>query len=155
MPMPERDAAVQRVAEICGAQLPTNLMMTSAQLRELRAAGMLIGGHTCSHPILTQIDDVSAREQICGGKQRLESILGEPVTLFAYPNGKPQQDYGARHADMVRAAGFSAAVTTAPGMARWDADTFQLPRFTPWDRTPLRFGLRLARNMRTQIRLAR
>jgi peptidoglycan/xylan/chitin deacetylase (PgdA/CDA1 family) len=154
MPMSERDAAVQRVAESCGAPLPTDLMMTSAQLRELRSAGMLIGGHTRSHPILAQIDDASAREQILGGRECLESVLGEPVTLFAYPNGKPQQDYGARHAEMVRAAGFAAAVTTAPGMARCDADTFQLPRFTPWDRTPLRFGLRLARNMHTQVRLA-
>jgi peptidoglycan/xylan/chitin deacetylase (PgdA/CDA1 family) len=133
--------------------LPNDLMLSSTQLRALRDAGMLIGGHTRSHPILARLDDADAREEIVGGKQRLEALLGEPISLFAYPNGKPEEDFAARHAAMARAAGFEAALTTAAGMARQDTDPFQLPRFTPWDRTHWRFGLRMARNMRMPVHL--
>jgi hypothetical protein len=44
-----------------------------------------------------------------------------------------------------RAVGFRAAMSTTWGAARSGADLFQLPRFTPWDRTRWRFGLRMAR----------
>lgn len=47
---------------------------------------------------------------------------------------------------MVRAAGYKAAVTTAWGAARQGVDLYQIPRFTPWDRTPLRFVARLTEN---------
>jgi len=49
---------------------------------------------------------------------------------------------------MVRDAGFTAAVSTAWGVASRDSDSFQLPRFTPWDRQPVRFALRLLINRR-------
>ena len=53
-------------------------------------------------------------------------------------------DYGPRDVALVRAAGFIGAVTTAWGAARPDTDAFELPRFLPWDRSMLRFGLRSA-----------
>jgi hypothetical protein len=46
---------------------------------------------------------------------------------------------------MVREAGFSAAVTTAWGAASRGIDPMQIPRVAPWDRTPLKYGLRLLR----------
>jgi hypothetical protein len=48
---------------------------------------------------------------------------------------------------MVRAAGFSAAVTTASGAARTGGDPFLLPRFTPWDRSMWKFAARCAVNL--------
>ncbi len=74
--------------------------------------------------------------------------------LFAYPNGRPQQDYTAEHVAMVRDAGFAAAVSTARGAADRTTDPFQLPRFTPWRREPLGFDLLLARNLRQPARYA-
>jgi peptidoglycan/xylan/chitin deacetylase (PgdA/CDA1 family) len=148
VPMLERAELVARLEACIGTSLPTDLMMRSEQVRELHAGGMRIGGHTRRHPILARLDDADAREEIAGGKQRLESLLGTRLSLFAYPNGKPGQDYLARHTDMVREAGYTAAVSTSPGMARRGADCFQLPRFTPWDVARWRFSLRLANNMR-------
>ena len=55
----------------------------------------------------------------------------------------PVQDYGVEHAEMARECGFSAAVTTAWGAASAASDRFQLPRFTPWDRSPHRWLARL------------
>jgi peptidoglycan/xylan/chitin deacetylase (PgdA/CDA1 family) len=154
LPASERLAKANAVADACNADPAADLMMTSGQLRELHATGMHVGGHTRTHPILARLDPADAREEIAGGKADLESIIGEPVALFAYPNGKPGRDYAAEHVSMVRKAGFSAAVSTSTGVARAEADVYQLPRFTPWDRTELRFGLRLVDNMRAQGRVA-
>lgn len=144
----EREAAVAAVQASCGERLPDDLMMRSDQVQALRRAGMQIGAHTRSHPILTRLGDDAARTEILGSKHDLESLLGEPVTLFAYPNGKPGVDYGASHARMVREAGFAAAVSTAPGAASASSDRFQLPRFSPWDRSRVRYGLRMLGNLR-------
>ena len=52
---------------------------------------------------------------------------------------------------MVKDLGFAAAVSTSAGAARVGDSLYQLPRFTPWDRTPARWGVRLARNLFTRI----
>lgn len=154
LPLHDRQSVVDRLAESCGARPADDLMLRSDQLRALRAAGMAIGGHTATHPILARLDDAQAMSEITEGKRQLESIIGETVDLLAYPNGKPGRDYLMRHAQMARAAGFRAAVSTSAGAADAGSDLFQLPRFTPWDRTPLRFGLRLVDNMRARARIA-
>lgn len=146
----ERAEQAQTIAERAPEPLPTDLMMTSAQVRELSAAGMTIGGHTQTHPILARTADEQARAEIAGGRETLEHLLGEPVRLFAYPNGKPDQDYDARHVAMVRDCGFDAAVSTAWGVSTGKSDRYQLARFTPWDQTPGRFALRLVRNLMTR-----
>ncbi|MFP4161200.1 MAG: polysaccharide deacetylase family protein, partial [Ectothiorhodospira sp.] len=143
----EREAKVARLAAQCPQALPDDLMMTTAQLKALAAAGMEIGGHTHTHPILARLTDDQARAEILQGKERLESILGHRVRLFAYPNGKPGSDYLPEHAAMVRECGFEAAVSTAWGVSTRETDPYQLARFTPWDDTPARFGLRLVRNL--------
>jgi peptidoglycan/xylan/chitin deacetylase (PgdA/CDA1 family) len=140
--------AAQAVTSAAGAKLPDDLMMRREQVRRLRREGMEIGGHTITHPILARIDATEAEKEIAGGKAELESILGERIELFAYPNGKPVEDYAAEHVSMARRIGFRAAVTTSWGAGRRTSDPFQLPRFTPWDRTPARFAVRLLLNAR-------
>lgn len=130
------------------APRPDALMMQPEQVRSLRRMGMAIGAHTVSHPILTRLPLNEARDEIAGSKQALEQLLDEPVSLFAYPNGVPGHDYGPEHAALVRECGFSCAVSTAWGAASMRSDRFQLPRFTPWDRSRWRYGARLMRNLR-------
>lgn len=142
----ERAEMVARVAEAGGAALPCDLMMSSRQVRDLHSAGMEIGAHTVNHPILATLPTAAARSEIAGGREALEALVRSRVGLFAYPNGKPAQDYLPEHVAMVRALGFDAAVSTAWGRG-WAGEAFQMPRFTPWDRTPLRFALRLAHNL--------
>lgn len=140
------------IAEAVGAELPSDLMLTSDQVRVLHREGIEIGAHTRSHPILAAIDDDQAREQIVSSKRHLEELLDAPVRLFAYPNGRPSQDYRREHVRMVQKAGFMAAVSTAMGVATVGADVYQLPRFTPWDKTTLRFTARLALNLLLHVR---
>ena len=152
-PVDERAALVQQLTAAMHSELPPHLMMRPEQIRRLHDAGMEIGGHTVNHPILRVLEEAEARAEIVGGKRRLEEITGAPVTLFAYPNGKPGQDYGLRDVALVRQAGFAAAVSTTPGAGNRASDLFQLPRFTPWDRTPGRFGLRLLLNSARSVPL--
>lgn len=87
----------------------------------------------------------AAGADILRSKQALESILGSRVSLFAYPNGEPDLDYDLRHVDLVRASGFDAALSTAPGYVDPRSDMMQLPRVTPWIRSGARFATRLFR----------
>ncbi|MBK7034641.1 MAG: polysaccharide deacetylase family protein [Ignavibacteria bacterium] len=142
----EREAVSRSIAEQCDSDLPDNLMMTTQQVVEMRRAGMLIGAHTMSHPILAKLEPVEVRKEISGSKKFLESILEEEVSLFAYPNGRPGLDFQTNDATIVKELGFQAAVTTAWGVARTDSDLMQLPRFTPWDKSRVFFGTRLIKN---------
>ena len=126
--------------------LPQDLMMTTGQLRELASSqGVTIGGHTRSHPILASLDRDKAWQEISGGKSALEGILQREIDLFAYPNGKHGRDFGDEHADLVREAGFKAAVATDWGTLSTSTDRFRIPRFTPWNPNLARFSVDLVR----------
>lgn len=142
-----RQSVAEEIARLTGALLPTDLMMTSDQIRSMRAAGMQIGAHTVNHPILACIEKSIAQHEISASKASLEELLGEEITLFAYPNGKPLLDYLPEHTQMIEDAGFHAALSTAWGSAKRDTDIFQIPRYTPWNKTPLKFAIRLIQNL--------
>lgn len=140
------------VRSACAAQLleslrvppPAAIMMTRQQVRSLGEAGMEVGGHTRNHPILARLDERSAEREIADGKAELEAIMGHGVNLFAYPNGRPDQDYTARDVELVRRAGFTAAVSTEPGYADARSDLLQLPRVGSWGDRLWRYSGRLA-----------
>lgn len=146
-PPEQRRDDVARLHELVDcAPLPSDIMLTSEQVWELSSRGVEIGGHTINHPILASVKDDVARQEIAGGKNRLEAITGKPVLTFAYPNGRPQRDYSERHVAMVRELGFKLAVSTAHGVGTSKSDCYQLPRFTPWAKTNLKRGAQLLRN---------
>ncbi|WP_417067442.1 polysaccharide deacetylase family protein [Niveibacterium terrae] len=149
-----REQAVREIATSAQARLPEDLMLSRDQLRVLSAQGFEIGAHTVSHPILAGLSDHDAREEICAGRRELEAIIDRRVGLFAYPNGKPGRDYTSRHVAMVEALGFDAAVSTAWGASASADERYQLRRFTPWDASRLRFGLRLFGNLARPTRQA-
>lgn len=146
MPHKERAALTERIALELDVEPPNDLMMTSGQVREMHQAGMQIGAHTIKHPILARTEISDAEREIRTSKETLESLLGKPVLLFAYPNGKPEQDYFPEHCRIVKDLGFSLAVSTAWGVSEKSTDPFQLPRFTPWDKTRTKFAIRLIKN---------
>jgi peptidoglycan/xylan/chitin deacetylase (PgdA/CDA1 family) len=143
LPYEQRLACVQEIAAQSAVSLPSGLMMTSKQVRELASSGMDIGGHTVTHPILARTSAAQAQHEIASGRDQLAAITGVPPQAFAYPNGKPGIDFSAEHVAMVRKAGFTTAVTTQFGIARRDADPLQLPRILPWDQRRDRFTLRM------------
>jgi len=150
LPYTEREQQVARLAARLNVDLqslPSDLMLSTAQLQKLHQAGIDIGAHTASHPILATLTDQDAEADIARSKAQLEALLDTEVKLFAYPNGKPGTDYTTRDSALVKKLGFSGAVSTAWGAAHRQTDIYQLPRFSPWGRTPIRFQLQLLRNL--------
>jgi peptidoglycan/xylan/chitin deacetylase (PgdA/CDA1 family) len=94
------------------------------QLREIAAAGIEIGAHTSTHPLLTQCTPMQMEREAAESKHELENQLQRPVHSLAYPHGVCN--------DMVRLAtiraGFSNAVSgTADKYVIRDA--FDIKRF--------------------------
>lgn len=144
----------QEVTDFIASQarnLPGNLMMTNQQVRAMSTAGVEIGAHTHSHPILASLSDDAAAKEIAEGKERLESVIDAPVNTFAYPNGRPGLDFKPVHRDCLPGLGFNVAVTTQKGVATGKTDPYMLPRFTPWDRSPGKFAVRLLLNTRCVV----
>jgi peptidoglycan/xylan/chitin deacetylase (PgdA/CDA1 family) len=145
-----RDEMLARLQAVVERPLPDDLMMTTEHVRMLHAEGMGIGCHTDTHPILTRVTDAIVREEITRSRSYLEDSIQAPVRYFAYPNGVPEDDYSRQHVEIVKELGFEAAFSTAWGAARPSSDMFQLPRFTPWDRSSPEFALRLILSRRAE-----
>jgi peptidoglycan/xylan/chitin deacetylase (PgdA/CDA1 family) len=143
MPLPARADFTDHLQKLVKVPLVQDLMLDAEMLRTLTRHRIEIGGHTVSHPILTRLDDETAAREIIENKRQLEAVIGQPLRLFAYPNGKRDNDYDARHVRMVAEAGYAAAFTTAPGAATRTHPQFEIPRSRPWDDTPLMFAARL------------
>jgi len=106
----------------CPAEDAAGLWMTWDDARRLRAAGMTVGGHTVSHPILARLSPERQREEIAGCATRLREELGEEMPWFAYPVGAPDS-FTAVTAGLLREAGVELAFSYYGGFARprgWD-----------------------------------
>jgi peptidoglycan/xylan/chitin deacetylase (PgdA/CDA1 family) len=88
------------------------------------AAGGEIGGHTLTHPFLGDVDATAAAAEVAGCRQALARRYGQPPAIFCYPFG----DDSGHGPEQAQAAGFTAAVTSAPGIVACGGDVFRLPR---------------------------
>lgn len=135
-----RDRVVHQLAQWAGldqAGRPDYRAVTTAQLIELANSALIdIGGHTLSHPQLSNLSADIQHAEIVGGRQRLESIIGKKIETFAYPYGTPT-DFTDETVAIVRAAGFQAACTTVHGSVEPGDDLFRLRRWAVynWDAT--------------------
>ncbi|MCX7114097.1 MAG: polysaccharide deacetylase family protein [Proteobacteria bacterium] len=108
---------------------PRYRKLSSAQVRALLAEGWTIGGHTRSHLSLKGLDEATLRDEVAGNAEDLAAAFGLRHAPFAYPYGSPTDiDRCAREA--VKAAGFSAAFTTSPGVNGHSTDLFEICRFS-------------------------
>lgn len=143
----ERETLIDQLVTQSGQNKAPQQFMTKEQTVELHKSGMGIGAHTHTHPILLKENEDVALYEITQSKAILENIINKPVVYFAYPNGKFGVDFDSTHIDMVKKAGFLAALSTDKGILKdQKTDAFQIKRFTPWDETEFKFVLRLALN---------
>jgi peptidoglycan/xylan/chitin deacetylase (PgdA/CDA1 family) len=62
---------------------------SAAEIRELAAAGVEIGGHTRSHADLGRnLSEEKLVDEIAGCKRALEQVINRPVRYFAFPYGR-------------------------------------------------------------------
>jgi len=101
-------------------------LLKGAQLRQLVEAGMNVGAHTMSHPMLSGQTDEFARKEIAESKRNLEHATGRPIWAMAYPYGNPAA-VGDRELKFSQEAGYSCAFMNVPGELR-AAGKFSLPR---------------------------
>lgn len=99
-----------------------------SQVKEMLAEGMVIGGHTVTHPNLA-IEHEHIVSEIKGSCSILSERLGVPVDTFAYPFGKPKHNYNSRVVDAVAKAGLQKAVTVTFLPVSQSSDRFRIPRF--------------------------
>jgi peptidoglycan/xylan/chitin deacetylase (PgdA/CDA1 family) len=98
--------------------------LSARQVRSMIARGWEVDAHTLTHPDLTQVDAARLKREVAGSRTVLHRQFGVPVAFFCYPSGR----YDATVEQAVRAAGYRAATTTQPGLARPGGDRFALPR---------------------------
>lgn len=147
----KRTSVVEALPRLLNSPVPNNLMMDDSDVKNLYRSGMVIGGHTKNHPILAKLSRQHAKQEIEAGKQYLETLVDDEIQLFAYPNGRPGQDYNSEHVEILKKVGFKGAVSTAWGAATNKSDIFQLPRFTPWDRSVVKYLFRLEKMRRFSL----
>lgn len=70
--------------------------------------------HTMSHPILTRMPPEQAEEEIIESYRLLQKRMGNPLPIFAYPNGQ-SEDFSSETAAILQRHGFQAALTAIPG----------------------------------------
>jgi peptidoglycan/xylan/chitin deacetylase (PgdA/CDA1 family) len=102
-------------------------LLTPAQLVQLQDAGMTIGAHTMTHPVLSRQPLPLAQHEISDARSVLESLLARRVWAFAYPFGDsaavdPQAFV------LARDAGFEAGFLNYGGGFCERFDHFAIPR---------------------------
>ena len=85
--------------------------LTEEDLKILDESGIVIGSHTANHAFLPPLAPEAAESEITRSKQKLEKILGHPITIFSYPAGGVTPEIE----KMVEKAGYEGAVTTNYG----------------------------------------
>lgn len=122
---------------------PDYRALTGDEVRGLAQDGLVeIGAHTMTHPALSALPLEAQEAEIAHSKWRLEEILGQPVSSFAYPFGG-QGDYTTDTVRVVRNAGFDCACSNFPGLITRGVDPYQLPRFLVCDWDGEEFARRL------------
>jgi peptidoglycan/xylan/chitin deacetylase (PgdA/CDA1 family) len=129
LPNEAKDRQLAAIAQHAGVTLPALPPadcgpITWDQAREMAAAGIEIGSHTVTHPILTQLDQGRLEYELQQSRRRLEHVLDNEVALFCYPNG----DYDSRVRGAVERAGYRLAVTTEGGLNDRASDPLALRR---------------------------
>jgi peptidoglycan/xylan/chitin deacetylase (PgdA/CDA1 family) len=117
-------------------------MLTWDQVRFMQKRGMDFGGHTVTHPFLSRMPGEQISWEISECKRRIEEEMQFPVSHFAYPNGR-EEDFGAWNKDLIRRAGYRAAVTTIWGVNYGSTDPMELRRGGPWESSAALFACKL------------
>jgi peptidoglycan/xylan/chitin deacetylase (PgdA/CDA1 family)/CelD/BcsL family acetyltransferase involved in cellulose biosynthesis len=117
-------------------------MLTWDQVRLMSRQGVDFGGHTVTHPFLSKLAPRQAEWEVSECKRRIEEETQRAVQFFAYPNGR-EEDFAASNKELLRSAGYAAAVTTIWGMNYSSTDPMELRRGGPWEDSPDLFALKL------------
>ncbi|CCN33189.1 putative Glycosyltransferase fused with Polysaccharide deacetylase [Vibrio nigripulchritudo SO65] len=107
-------------------------LMSREQLKEMSDSGLVeVGGHTLTHPKLSQLDEAQQRHEIKANKEELEALLGKSLTSFAYPYGDHNEDTKRISKEL----GYDFSVATNSGPHALHQDPYQIRRIAIFPRT--------------------
>ena len=116
-------------------------VMTEEQLKAIASDSISIGSHSMTHPLMTSISREQLRQELAGSREKLEKMLGRPVSLFSFPYGGFNEQTVAES----RLAGYKRVFTALPVYACSVPNEFETGRVgthpTDWQ---LEFHLKLA-----------
>ena len=119
----EEDPARQHHLEADGAD--TGDQLRPSEIAALAAAGMTIGFHTVRHPILPRLAPPDRHRALTEGRERLQDLTGQRMTVFAYPHGRTDAPTAAD----TRAVGYESAWTGAGRAVGRQSDRWRLGRW--------------------------
>jgi hypothetical protein len=105
---------------------PREMMMSWDDVRNAMPL-TTFGGHTHSHPILSQLQPAEAAHEIEVCRQRIHDETKVQPKYFAYPNGR-NADFDATTMGILSDLGFVAAYTTIDGCNKRGSDLMSLKR---------------------------
>lgn len=127
--------AMQFVGDLCeklGAPKLQNDVLSWQELRQLAKQGVMLGAHTQTHPMMSQISAQEIRQETAGSLHDLRREIGDVLPIFAYPSG----GYTAEVIQLLREEGIQLAFTTQRGHNRLsDTDWMQIKRINVGPRT--------------------
>jgi len=105
------------------------LNMSLDEVLEVDRSGLVtIGAHTLNHPILKNEDDASCHTEIKRSIKMLEELLQHPIKYFAYPNGRPEIDFGEREISCLKESGITMGFSTELNCLSPADNMMSLPR---------------------------
>ena len=116
---------------IAAGVTPDDLYATDDQLREMHDAGMLLGAHTVTHPVLSRLSATAQEREVHESIGHVARITGdETPRCFAYPYGR-EETFDADTLAALRGVDCRFAFSTVPADVT-DMDVtdrrFELPR---------------------------
>lgn len=103
---------------------PEYLACSWGELREMQSAGIEIGSHTLTHPVLSRIPADAMVREVHDSKHEIEKMIGKSIISFCYPNGG-KLDINEEVVKAVEGAGYLGA---AHGNPPRDWEPFLVPR---------------------------
>jgi len=98
-------------------------LMNAQEVAEVARNGVDIQLHTHRHR--TPDDEGLFRREITDNRERLRTLTGREANQFCYPSGVYRQEFFG----WLKSESVMSATTCDAGLARWDENSFLLPRF--------------------------
>jgi peptidoglycan/xylan/chitin deacetylase (PgdA/CDA1 family) len=111
----------------CPKSEASDAWMTWDMVREMSAAGMGIGSHTVSHPILSRLNEDQVQFELVESKRRLEQQFNISVDAISYPVGQTDS-FNERSCEIVKSAGYRWAFSFYGGYTEDLVNPYDIPR---------------------------
>lgn len=106
----------------------SQLMLRSAQVRDMLDGGMSMGGHTLTHANLPSAGLTDARHELLQCRLDLQQRFGIGAMAMAYPNGGANAYVTDEIQRLARETGYDSAWTSSSGFVDETTDLFRGPR---------------------------